>query len=85
MLKIASGLPNSRSSFPAIRAPKPGVTASANHPKYLSGSMRRVLAVANTISLPLIVKLGIYGMRRRAAARGLKRCAIFGRLSQKGI
>ena len=36
-LKIASGLPNSRSSFPAMRAPRPGVSASANQPKYWSG------------------------------------------------
>ena len=32
-LKICCGLPISRRSFPAMRAPRPGVSASANHPK----------------------------------------------------
>ena len=36
-LKIRSGLPIALRSFPAMRAPRPGVKASANHPKYWSG------------------------------------------------
>src|SRR5271156_6205327 len=36
---MASGLPNWPRSLPAIRAPRPGVNASANHPKYWSGSI----------------------------------------------
>src|SRR6185437_12231614 len=38
-LKMAAGLPNARSNLPAERAPSPGVSASANHPKYWSDSI----------------------------------------------
>ena len=40
-LKTASGVPKFGSSFPAMRAPRPGVRASATHPKYWSESIER--------------------------------------------
>jgi hypothetical protein len=36
-LKIRSGLPIAPRSFAAMREPRPGVNASANHPKDWSG------------------------------------------------
>jgi hypothetical protein len=37
-LKMASGLPIARRSFPAMRTPSAGVKARASHPKYWSGT-----------------------------------------------
>jgi len=44
-LKIASGLPIARSSFPAMRAPRPGVKASASHPRYWSEAIEVAASV----------------------------------------
>ena len=64
-----------RSNLPAERAPSPGVSASANHPKYWSGSItyarertqRVALLSSMYISewlLPAVVADGIAGGRR---------------------
>src|SRR5579864_3656967 len=85
-LKIAAGLPNARSNLPAERAPSPGVSASANHPKYWSDSItyarertqRAALLssmLLNEWLLPAVGADGIAGGRRNGQ-RQMRCCRI---------
>src|SRR6185437_12577955 len=85
-LKMAAGLPNARSNLPAERAPSPGVSASANHPKYWSGSItyagertqRAALLSSMLISEWLLPAVGADRITggRRSRRRQMQRCRI---------
>ena len=56
-LKMASGLPNARRSFPAMRAPRPGVKARASHPRYWSGAIEVAASVRGYCRMCQVMKM----------------------------
>jgi len=83
---MAAGLPNARSNLPAERAPNPGVSASANHPKYWSDSItyarertQRAALLSSMLFtewlLPAVRANGITG-GRWSGQREVQRCRV---------